>query len=95
MLRRIIFLLVFAANASLAAPEDIGQIGSGLSSVFENAAHGMQAICLTVGIGLIAMSLMKYKEHRDNPSEIGWGTVLLYLFLGLAFAALFFIPRES
>jgi cytochrome bd-type quinol oxidase subunit 2 len=91
MLKQIIFLCTLVCSASYASSTDIGQVAGNIGQLSENAAGIIQKICLVVGIGLLTASVVTYKEHRNNPEEVGWGKIFLFLIVGLAFVALSFI----
>ncbi len=69
-----------------------GKVAQNLTVSTKSIAELLHIICLVTGIALIAGSLMKYKRHRENPTEAPLSMVFVMLLTGLALIALMFIP---
>jgi intracellular multiplication protein IcmD len=81
----------FYAELSHAAPAtDLGAVASTLTGSFANVAKLITAGAYMAGIGFAMASMLKFKAHKDNPTQIPIGTPIALLFIG---AALIFLPN--
>jgi intracellular multiplication protein IcmD len=69
---------------------DLGQVASNITSSFSNLAKLITAGAYMAGIGFMMASMLKFKAHKDNPTQIPIGTPIALLFIG---AALIFLPN--
>ena len=70
--------------------KDLGQVASNITSSFGNLAKLITAGAYMAGIGFMMASMLKFKAHKDNPTQIPIGTPIALLFIG---AALIFLPN--
>lgn len=86
--------LYFYANLALADgatnSENLGTIASNITSSFSQLAKLITAGAYMAGIGFCMASMLKFKAHKDNPTQIPIGTPIALLFIG---AALIFLPN--
>ncbi|MES2142318.1 MAG: type IV secretion protein IcmD [Pseudomonadota bacterium] len=68
----------------------LGSVASTLTSSFSNLAKLITAGAYMAGIGFAMASMLKFKAHKDNPTQIPIGTPIALLFIG---AALIFLPN--
>lgn len=92
--KALLYLLIamglFSIGSVFAAEQmDIGQIAKGVSSSFAGIAQLMIAIAYVAGIGFVLASIFKFKQHKDNPTQIPLGTPLALLVIGIV---LIFLP---
>lgn len=76
---------VFAQGGSLT----VGGMAEQIVGSFENLTRLITAASYIAGIGFAIGSIMKFKQHKDNPSNIPIGTPIALLFIA---AALLFLP---
>jgi intracellular multiplication protein IcmD len=81
---------IFAATtgAFTSAP-GLGTVASSLSSSFSNVAKAIEGGCYIAGMGFALSSMMKFKQHKENPTQVPIGTPIALLFIA---AALVFLP---
>lgn len=91
-------LALFFSQAVLAqqtgGSEDIGGVAKRITGVVGTLATMMIAISYIAGIGFVIASLFKFKQHKDNPTQIPLGTPLALMVIGiiLVFLPLLFGP---
>lgn len=71
------------------ANEDLGSIARRVTGSFEGLARLITAGAYVAGIGFALTSILKFKAHKDNPTQIPIGTPIALLFVS---AALLFLP---
>lgn len=76
------------ANAAISGPS-IGAIASYITSSFSNLAELVTGGSYIAGMGFALSSILKFKQHKDNPTQIPIGTPIAMLFIA---AALIFLP---
>ena len=62
-----------------------GRMTDGVSAITQL----LQGIALVAGIGFAIAAIFKFKQHKDNPTQIPVGTPIALVFIG---AALIFLP---
>lgn len=85
----------FYTSAALAdAPSSndptLGNVASTITGSFKQLAMLITAGAYMAGIGFCMASMLKFKAHKDNPTQIPIGTPIALLFIG---AALIFLPN--
>ena len=82
----------FYTSLALAADTDdnLGKVASTITSSFSQLAKLITAGAYMAGIGFCMASMLKFKAHKDNPTQIPIGTPIALLFIG---AALIFLPN--
>jgi intracellular multiplication protein IcmD len=78
------------AHADGANNDNLGKIASNITGSFGNLAKLITAGAYMAGIGFVMASMLKFKAHKDNPTQIPIGTPIALLFIG---AALIFLPN--
>lgn len=74
----------------MAAPvTTIGQMATLITQSFSDLAKLITAMSYVAGIGFSLGAVMKFKQHKDNPTQIPVGTPVAMLFVA---AALLFFP---
>ena len=92
--KQLLLVFLFVSLPVLADPESIGDVAGSLFEGGVIISKIIHAICITAGIALIFGSLLQYKKHRNNPSEVTFSSVVLTLLAGLALLAVAFIPMR-
>ena len=67
----------------------ISGIATTVTGHFEAIGKLMIAVSYLAGIGFVLASLFKFKQHKDNPTQITLGTPLALLVIGIL---LIFLP---
>ena len=84
---------LFFAGAALAAgsgsANNLGGIADNITKSFESIGHLMIAISYVAGIGFGIGAVFKFKQHKDNPTQIPVGTPLALLAVSIC---LVFLP---
>jgi intracellular multiplication protein IcmD len=93
MKRVILALLALACfmvgTAALAAISGVGSVAAQVTSNVGNIARLVTAASYVAGMAFAVGAIVKFKAHKDNPTQIPIGTPIALLFVG---AALIFIP---
>lgn len=84
-----VLLGLFAVERTFGAAATIGQVASGLTASFEAIGKLITGGSYVAGLGFVLGSIMKFKQHKDNPTQIPIGTPIALLFVG---CALLFLP---
>ena len=70
-------------------PTTFGGMASTITGSFSAIAQLITATSYVAGIGFALGAIMKFKQHKDNPTQVPIGGPLSLLFIG---AALLFFP---
>jgi intracellular multiplication protein IcmD len=85
-----IVILYFVCSTVFAAQVNtIGDMAALITKSFANIAKLITAISYLGGIGFALGAVMKFKQHKDNPTQIPVGTPIAMLFIA---SALLFFP---
>ncbi|WP_342228345.1 type IV secretion protein IcmD [Rickettsiella endosymbiont of Rhagonycha lignosa] len=80
----------FYTSVALADDDNLGKVASTITGSFSQLARLITAGAYMAGIGFCMASMLKFKAHKDNPTQIPIGTPIALLFIG---AALIFLPN--
>lgn len=85
------------AFAQSSTPTNLGDVATNITSSFKGIAQLMIAVAYLAGIGFVLASIFKFKQHKDNPTQIPLGTPLAMLVIGivLIFLPMIFGPAGS
>lgn len=75
--------------ASAAAMSGIASVAAQVTSNLGNLARLITAAAYVIGMALAVAAIVKFKAHKDNPTQIPIGTPIALLFVA---AALIFVP---
>lgn len=81
-------LVVFAGSAA-AAVSTVGGMASAIVSSFTSLTKLITAGSYLGGLAFSIGAIMKFKQHKDNPTQIQIGQPISLVFIG---AALLFLP---
>lgn len=81
---------LYTALAQADDQKNLGAIATTLTGSFAGVAKLITAGAYMAGIGFAMASMLKFKAHKDNPTQIPIGTPIALLFIG---AALIFLPN--
>jgi intracellular multiplication protein IcmD len=76
-------------TGALAAVSGVGSVAATVTSNLANVARLITAASYVAGMAFAVGAVVKFKAHKDNPTQIPIGTPIALLFVG---AALIFIP---
>ena len=76
-------------NTAHATGQSLGQVASSITTSFESVTKLITAGSYIAGLGFAVSAIMKFKQHKDNPTQIPIGTPIALLFIA---AALLFLP---
>lgn len=82
-------LIGFLATRSVWAAATIGEIATGITESFGGISKLITGASYLAGIGFAMAAVMKFKAHKDNPTQIPVGTPVALVFVS---AALMFLP---
>jgi len=88
------FLLIAAAcfYTGHALADDnvgLGKIAGNITDSFSNIGKLMVAVAYIAGFGFVIAGIFKFKQHKDNPTQIPMGTPIAMVLIGIA---LIFLP---
>jgi intracellular multiplication protein IcmD len=90
-----VLLLLLAAGAcfyaghAFAASSSLKDIATNITDTFTDVGKLIVAIAYIAGFGFVMASIFKFKQHKDNPTQIPMGTPIAMLILGIV---LIFMP---
>ena len=76
-------------TAAFAAISGVGSVAAQVTSNVASIARLITAASYVAGMAFAVGAIVKFKAHKDNPTQIPIGTPIALLFVG---AALIFIP---
>jgi len=82
-------MAVMVASYAAGASGDIGSVASQLRGNFVSLAKLITAGSYMAGAGFAVGAILKFKQHKDNPTQIPIGTPIALLFIA---GALLFLP---
>ncbi|KTC82370.1 MULTISPECIES: hypothetical protein [Legionella] len=77
------------AAAAAGTGISVGQMASNITGSFTNLTKLITAGSYLAGLGFSIGAIMKFKQHKDNPTQIPIGTPIALVFIA---AALLFLP---
>jgi len=80
---------ITAGTAALAAMSGVGSVAASVTGNLANVAKLITAASYVAGLAFAVGAIVKFKAHKDNPTQIPIGTPIALLFVG---AALIFVP---
>lgn len=76
-------------DVAYAADQTIGSLASNVTASLSNLAKLITAGAYVAGFGFAIGAILKFKAHKDNPTQIPVGTPIALIFIA---AALIFLP---
>ncbi len=83
------FILFIIASEAIAGAGDLGQMASNITKTFAQVGNLITGGSYVAGLGFAIGAIMKFKQHKDNPTQIPIGTPIALIFIA---AALLFLP---
>jgi intracellular multiplication protein IcmD len=84
-----ILLIMMAGSLYAATPLTVGNMASSITESFANLTKLITGGCYLAGLAFAVTAVMKFKQHKDNPTQIPIGTPVALVFIA---AALLFMP---
>lgn len=81
--------LFFVSIAAFAVTGDLASLSSTVYTNFANLSKLITAGSYIAGLGFSIASIMKFKAHKDNPTQVQIGTPVALVMVA---AALLFLP---
>lgn len=69
--------------------QSIGTLATNVTSSFQSLVQLMIAVSYLLGVGFSGAAIFKFKQHKDNPTQIPIGTPIALLVVGIM---LIFLP---
>ncbi|CAN5468631.1 type IVB secretion system protein IcmD/DotP [soil metagenome] len=85
----VITVLLYADSAFAGATPTIGEVAKKITDSMSNFAKLITAASYVSGFGFAVGSILKFKAHKDNPTQIPVGTPIALFFIAIA---LVFLP---
>ena len=82
-------MMFFFSEACANSGATIGTMASSIVKTFASIARLITAGSYIAGLGFAVGAIMKFKAHKDNPTQITIGTPISLIFIA---AALLFLP---
>lgn len=82
-------IIAFGAVTSVFAAKTAGGVAAQVTESLTGIAKLITAGAYVAGMAFMVGAIIKFKAHKDNPTQIPIGTPIALLFVG---AALIFIP---
>lgn len=83
------FVVFFYSCSVFAVINTIGDMANNIVQSFQSIGKLMIGTSYMAGVGFSIASMFKFKQHRDNPTQIPVGTPIALLAIG---AMLIFLP---
>jgi intracellular multiplication protein IcmD len=92
-----LLLLAFLSVVSFAFAEDavgISGVANKLTTTIASVGKMMVALSYLAGFGFLTFGVLKFKQHKDNPSQVPLGTPIVMTLIGavLVFIGGFIAP---
>lgn len=84
-----LFLFCGIAYAESTSSNNIGAVATNITGNFTALGKLMIAIAYLSGFGFSVAAIFKFKQHKDNPTQIPLGTPIALLVVGIV---LIFMP---
>lgn len=75
--------------AGIVHAESVGSVAGTITDSFKNLTKLITAGSYLAGLGFSIGAIMKFKQHKDNPTQVPIGTPIALVFIA---AALLFLP---
>lgn len=79
-------LLLLSISNAQAAPQNLGDVANNLTLSFSYVSKFITSLGFILGLGFYVASIMKFKQHKDNPTQIPIGTPIALMFIATALA---------
>lgn len=77
------------ASGSSGASAGLGKLIGNITDIFQDLESLIIGVCYVAGVGFAAAGIMKFKQYKDNPSQVTLGAPITMIFIA---AALLWLP---
>ncbi|MAZ38887.1 MAG: type IV secretion protein IcmD [Legionellales bacterium] len=77
------------ADTTQVASGAVGSLADNVKASFSSIVQLITAAAYVMGFGFVLVAIFKFKQHKDNPTQMQIGTPIAMLFIG---AAMIFLP---
>ena len=85
----LVTIFLGAGTALADSSATIGDIAKNVTGSFSDVVSLMIAVSYLLGVGFAGAAIFKFKQHKDNPTQIPIGTPIALLVIGIL---LIFLP---
>ena len=78
-----------------AGATSIGSLSERIMAPATGLERATELLCIVLGVGMLTGSLLQYRRHRQNPSEVRLSGPVLLLILGLILVIFPYLARYS
>ena len=91
LVRQVFLTSLFMTSCILAEDKEtnIGTMAASVSSTFKDIGQMIIGIAFVAGLGFGVAAIFKFKQHKDNPTQVPIGTPISLVMIA---AALLFLP---
>jgi len=89
LLLGLFIIALFGFESAFAQGQSIGDVAKSVTKTFGQIASIITATSYIAGLGFAIGAILKFKQHKDNPTQIPIGTPVALLFVA---ASLLFLP---
>jgi len=79
LVRLALFFVVFASKAVAT----VNDVANTLISQLQSGREMILTLSFIAGLGFMIAAFFKFKQHKDNPTQVPIGNPLTYLLIGL------------
>lgn len=80
---------VFASGGGGGGSNSLGKMASSITDSLKEVGNLITSASYVGGLGFVIGALMKFKQHKDNPTQVPLGTPMTLLVMAIA---LLFLP---
>ncbi len=73
----------------------LGTLAGNIKKTFQDIAELMIGIAYVAGVGFFIASIFKFKQHKDNPTQIPMGTPIALLMIAVCLVFMPYIIQTS
>jgi intracellular multiplication protein IcmD len=89
------FMFVSAVLADGEGTATLGSLAANVRGTFTDVAQLMMGIAYVAGIGFFIGAIFKFKQHKDNPTQIPMGTPIALLVVAVCLVFMPYIIQSS
>ncbi|MFI4954810.1 MAG: DUF6750 family protein [Gammaproteobacteria bacterium] len=83
-------LLALTSSVALAADETLGDVADTILGSLGSVEQMIVVLCYIAGLGFAGAGILKFKQHKDNPTQVPLGAPIAMIFIA---AALIYLPQ--
>lgn len=83
-------LLALISSATFAADESLGDVADTVLDSLGSVEQMIVVLCYIAGLGFAGAGILKFKQHKDNPTQVPLGAPIAMIFIA---AALIYLPQ--